>query len=113
MLDQIIADIVREKRGVEAGAVEELRLKQNGKFSVPERVSDALQPVSAPSWFQKRLMADLMHRAQTQCGRPTTSVWQEKRTEIIIGATVGSVLSAVGLAYYIYSRMPSHDRNVA
>jgi general secretion pathway protein E len=31
MLDQIIADIVREKRGVEAGAVEELRLKQNGK----------------------------------------------------------------------------------
>ena len=31
MLDRIIADIVREKRGVEAGAVEELRQKQDGK----------------------------------------------------------------------------------
>ena len=31
MLDRIIADIVREERGVEAGAVEELRQKQNGK----------------------------------------------------------------------------------
>ena len=31
MLDKIIADIVREKIGVEAGAVEELRQKQNGK----------------------------------------------------------------------------------
>ncbi|MCX5915090.1 MAG: type II secretion system ATPase GspE, partial [Deltaproteobacteria bacterium] len=31
MLDKIIAEIVQEKRGVEAGAVEELRPKQNGK----------------------------------------------------------------------------------
>ena len=31
MLDKIITDIVREKIGVEAGAVEELRQKQNGK----------------------------------------------------------------------------------
>ena len=31
MLDKIIAEIVQEKKGVEAGAVEELRPKQNGK----------------------------------------------------------------------------------
>jgi general secretion pathway protein E len=31
MLDKIIAEIVQEKKGVEAGVVEELRAKQNGK----------------------------------------------------------------------------------
>ncbi|HWT81155.1 MAG TPA: ATPase, T2SS/T4P/T4SS family, partial [Candidatus Methylomirabilis sp.] len=31
MINRIIADIVREERGVEAGAVEDLRQKQNGK----------------------------------------------------------------------------------
>jgi hypothetical protein len=80
-----------------------------------ERVSDAMQPVVAAADFQARLMGELMQKAYARpaCAQPAPSLWREKRTEIIIGATVGSVLSAVGVAYFIYSRLPNHDRQAA
>ena len=80
-----------------------------------ERVSDTLAPVAPAAAFRQQLMSDLMQRAQSRsaCAPPPPSLWQEKRTEIIIGATVGSVLSAVGLAYLIYSRLPNHDHQAA
>jgi hypothetical protein len=80
-----------------------------------ERVSDAVQPVVPAAEFQKRLFGELTQkaRARTACMQPAPSLWQEKRTEIIIGATLGSVLSAVGVAYFIYSRLPNHDHQAA
>jgi hypothetical protein len=80
-----------------------------------ERVSEAVLPVVPAAEFQKQLLADLMHtaRAHAVCAQPAPSLWQEKRTEIIIGATVGSVLSAAGVAYFIYSRLPNRDRQAA
>ncbi len=80
-----------------------------------ERVSETVVPVTPAAEFQARLMGELMQKARTRaaCTQPAPSLWQEKRTEIIIGATVGSVLSAVGVAYLIYSRLPNHDNQVA
>jgi hypothetical protein len=79
-----------------------------------ERVSDTLAPVAPAAAFRQQLMNDLMRQAQTRMAcAPPPSLWQEKRTEIIIGATVGSVLSAVGLAYLIYSHLPNHDHQAA
>jgi hypothetical protein len=80
-----------------------------------ERVSDSLTPIAPAMEFQQRLMKDLMRRAHVclPAAREPASLWTEKRTEIIIGATIGSVLSAVGLAYLIYSRLPNHDHQAA
>jgi hypothetical protein len=75
------------------------------------RVNETLHPVTPAVGFRERLHNDLMRQAHARCGTRQTSVWEAKRKEIIIGATVGSVLSAAGvLAYVLVYHHPWNNR---
>jgi hypothetical protein len=72
-------------------------------LSVAECAHKGLYPVPPASGFQNRLLHDLMRRAHAQHEGGTQSLWEEKRREIIIGATITSIISAAGvLAYIMY-----------
>ena len=76
-----------------------------------ERVDAALRPVNPSVAFKNRLYNDLMRQAG--CRRSTPSLWEERRKEIIIGATITSVLSAAGvLAYIIHQHSPQSRSHV-
>lgn len=72
-------------------------------LTLAERVHEHLYPVAPAAGFQNRLLHDLMRQAHTQCERGKPSLWTEKRKEIIIGAAITSVISAIGvLAYFMH-----------
>ena len=74
-------------------------------------VNETLHPVTPAVGFRERLHTDLMRQAHARCGTRQMSVWEAKRKEIIIGATVGSVLSAAGvLAYVLVYHHPWNNR---
>jgi hypothetical protein len=76
-----------------------------------EKVNAALRPVSPSAAFKNRLYSDLMRQAGCRPSPP--SLWEERRKEIIIGATITSVLSAAGvLAYIIYQHSPQSRSHV-
>lgn len=75
-------------------------------MSLATLASEYLYPVRPAAGFQSRLLHDLMRQAHTQLEGGLHSLWQERRREIIIGATITSLISAVGVAAYLMRVTP-------
>lgn len=75
-----------------------------------EHVNEHLYPVAPTAGFRNRLLNDLMRQAHAQHERGNPSLWTEKRKEIIIGATITSVISAVGVLAYFMHILPFNRR---
>ena len=74
------------------------------------RVHEALHPVSPAPGYRERLLSDLMRRAQAEGAVSPPSIWEGKRKEILIGALITSLVSAVGLLAYLLGFNPFHRR---
>jgi len=75
-----------------------------------EHIHEHLYPVAPTAGFQNRLLNDLMRQAHAQYERGNPSLWTAKRKEIIIGATITSVISAVGVLAYFMHILPFNRR---
>ena len=78
-----------------------------------EHVHEHLYPVTPTAGFQNRLLNDLMRQAHAQYEQGNPSLWTEKRKEIIIGATITSVISAVGVLAYFMHILPFNRRTTS
>jgi len=75
-------------------------------MSLAALVNVCLQPIRPAAGFQSRLLHDLMRQAHAQLGRNNYSLWKERHREIIIGATITSLISAVGVVAYLMRVTP-------
>lgn len=75
-------------------------------MSLARHTRGYLYPMRPATGFQSRLLHDLMRQAHAQLGHDGHSLWEEKRKEIIIGATITSLISAVGVVAYLMRLTP-------
>lgn len=76
-----------------------------------EHINEHLHPVAPTAGFQKRLLSDLMRQAHAQQEKDTPSLWKKRRKEIIIGATITSIISAAGVLAYLMGITPFNRRS--
>jgi hypothetical protein len=118
-LEDILSDhadgLIRGESGTRSylNRLPEERQTLEALLPLAERIHDALYEVGPSQAFQNRLLKDLSCRPHTRDVQSMPSLWQEKRTGLIIGATVGSVLSAAGLAYFVRSHLLNHHASAA
>jgi|GEM_PF-4438608 len=75
-------------------------------MSLATLANECLYPVRPTAGFQSRLLHNLMRQAHTQLECGCHSLWEQRRREIIIGATITSLISAVGVAAYLMRVTP-------
>jgi hypothetical protein len=68
-----------------------------GLLALADHLSAILVPVQPDRDFRRRLHGDLILKAQCRTVEPQTSLFQQHRKGILIGAALGSVASVVGL----------------
>lgn len=69
-----------------------------GLLTLAEHLQAILVPVQPDPDFRRRLHGDLLLKAQERAAEPQTSLLQQHRRGILIGAALGSLASVVGVA---------------
>jgi len=118
--DQMLDDVLAEHADSLAGGNGNSSVLMHRYSAEPELVSllplaeqmnEQLYPVTPTSGFRNRLLNDLMRQAHAQQEKETSSLWEERRKEIIIGATITSIISAAGVLAYLTGITPFNRRS--
>ena len=116
--DQMLDDVLAEHAdslagGNSSGFVQRYSAEPElvSLLSLAEQLHERLYPVTPTSGFQNRLLNDLMRQAHAQQVKGAPSLWKERRKELIIGATITSIISAAGVLAYLMHITPFNHRS--